>query len=297
MENVLVLGGTQFFGKKLVAKLLENGKNVTIATRGLTKDPFGDKVERLIIDRENKSSLEKAFSDRKWDIVYDQTCQSPQEALDTVSALNGKSKRYIFTSTQAVYEFGTKWTEEDFIPEDFTFEYKSRKQYAGYEGYQEAKRAAETVLFTKSELDVVAVRFPIVIGADDFTERLKFHVDKVLNDEMLGIKNPKASYSFILSDEAADFLYKMGQSSFTGPINPGCEEDISLEDLISKIEERVGKSANILNDAPITNTSPYALPGSWSINTEKANRLGYQFSELHTILDELIDYYSEINKS
>lgn len=295
MENVLVLGGTQFFGKKLVGKLLENGKSVTIATRGLNKDPFGEKVDRLIIDRENKSSLEEAFSNRKWDIVYDQSCQSPQEALDAVSVLKGKVKRYIFTSTQAVYEFGTKWREEDFVPEDFTFEFKSRKQYAGYEGYQEAKRAAEAVFFTQSNFEVVAVRFPIVIGTDDFTERLKFHVDKVLTNEMIGIKNPNASYSFILSDEAAEFLYKIGQSSFTGPINPGCAEDISLQELVNKIEEHVGKSANIVDDAP--NTSPYSLPGPWSINTEKANRLGYQFSDLYTILDELIDYYIENNKS
>ncbi|WP_390847846.1 hypothetical protein [Bacillus litorisediminis] len=44
----LYLGGTQFFGKLLVHKLLEKGINVTIATRGLADDPFGDKVNRLI---------------------------------------------------------------------------------------------------------------------------------------------------------------------------------------------------------------------------------------------------------
>lgn len=71
-----MLGGTQFFGKRLVNKLLENGKNVTIATRGLQKDSFGEKVERLFIDRENKSSLNEAFANKKWDIVYEQSCQS-----------------------------------------------------------------------------------------------------------------------------------------------------------------------------------------------------------------------------
>ncbi|WP_391120104.1 NAD-dependent epimerase/dehydratase family protein [Psychrobacillus sp. L3] len=296
LGNILVLGGTQFFGKKLVYKLLGNGLNVTIATRGLNKDPFGDKVERLIIDRENKSSLEEAFANGNWDIVYDQSCQSPQEALDTVGALKGKAKRYIFTSTQAVYEYGTQWREEDFMPEHFSFDYKSRKQYVGYEGYQEAKRASETVLFTQSDFEVVAVRFPLVIGKDDFTGRLKFHVDKVLNNDQIGIANPTCRYSFILSDEAAEFLYKIGHSSFSGTINPGCAEDISLKDLVGKIENRVGKSANIINDAPVANTSPYALPGSWSINTEKANRLGYQFSDLHTILNELIDYYFAIDQ-
>ncbi|WP_391120082.1 hypothetical protein [Psychrobacillus sp. L3] len=217
--------------------------------------------------------------------------------MDTVSALKGKVKRYIFTSTQAVYEYGTNWREEDFIPENFSFEYKNRKQYVGYEGYQEAKRAAETVLFTKRDFEVVAVRFPLVVGVDDYTERLKFHVDKVLNNELAGIKNPKARYSFILADEAAEFLFKMGDSSFIGTINPGCAEDISLEELMLKIEKRVGKSANMVDDAPQANTSPYALPGSWSINTEKAVRLGFQFSDIHEMLNELIDHYIAIHPS
>ncbi|CAM3492324.1 hypothetical protein GCM10009865_18670 [Aeromicrobium ponti] len=107
MNDILVLGGTQFFGKKLVEKLLLEGKKVTIATRGLTKDPFGDKVERLIIDRENIKSQRAAFSGRKWNVVYDQSCFSPQEAKATAEALDGKVAHYIFTSSMAVYDFGT----------------------------------------------------------------------------------------------------------------------------------------------------------------------------------------------
>ena len=49
--NILVLGGTGFFGKHLVWELLHRGHEVTIATRGRTPDDFGDRVRRLIVDR------------------------------------------------------------------------------------------------------------------------------------------------------------------------------------------------------------------------------------------------------
>ena len=45
--NILVLGGTGFFGKHLVWELLHRGHEVTIATRGRTPDDFGDRVRRL----------------------------------------------------------------------------------------------------------------------------------------------------------------------------------------------------------------------------------------------------------
>ncbi len=38
VKRVLVLGGTRFFGKHLVAALLQAGYDVTIATRGITED-------------------------------------------------------------------------------------------------------------------------------------------------------------------------------------------------------------------------------------------------------------------
>ncbi|MDZ5473796.1 NAD-dependent epimerase/dehydratase family protein [Bacillus sp. 31A1R] len=295
MNNILVLGGTQFFGKRLVERLIEEGKNVTIATRGKTADSFGDKVNRLILDREDKDSIISALKGQTWDIVYDQTCYSPQEVKDVADVLKGKVKRYIFTSSQAVYDYGTLHKEENFNPNEFKYEFKGRREYPGYEGYQEAKRAAEAYLFQETDFEVVAVRFSIVVGRDDYTNRLKFHVDKVLNDEPIGIKNVDSRYGYILSHEAASFLYEIGQSSFTGPINPGCAGDISMRELLDMIENQTGKSAIVTDELNQTNASPFSLPGSWSTNTEKAETLGFTFSDLHKTLNELIEFYKSEN--
>ncbi|WP_079509401.1 NAD-dependent epimerase/dehydratase family protein [Mesobacillus jeotgali] len=291
MRKILVLGGTQYFGKKLVEKLIANGDDVTIATRGTKTDPFGEKVKRLVIDREQKETLAKAFDGKEWDLVYDQSCFSPIEAKDTSEVLNERVGRYIFTSTQAVYEFGTLHKEENFNAFTFPIEYKGRREYPGYEGYKEAKRASEAVFHQLGKFEVVSSRFPIVVSEDDYTGRLKFHVDKIISGQTIGIPAPDMRYSFIDAEEAADFLLKIGQTDYSGPINPGSSGDISLRELIEKIELLAGKTAIIEETGHSDNMSPYALPGSWSIDTSLAVGLGYKFVDLHKLLDALINHY------
>ncbi|MGC5324310.1 hypothetical protein [Brevibacillus sp. SYSU BS000544] len=60
MKSAIVLGGTLFFGKHLVQDLLDFGFEVTIATRGKTPDPFGDKVKRIQLDRVQRETVEAA---------------------------------------------------------------------------------------------------------------------------------------------------------------------------------------------------------------------------------------------
>jgi nucleoside-diphosphate-sugar epimerase len=290
MKSALILGGTQFVGKRLVHLLLAEGVEVTIATRGKTADPFGDQVTRLKISREDNESLAQAFKAKQWDVVYDQTCYSSQEALDTLRALDGKVGKYVFTSSQAVYDFGSNHKEENFNPLEYTPLLKGRKEYIGYVGYQEAKRAAEAVLFQKAKIPVVAVRFPIIIGKDDYTNRLEFHVNHVESGTAMFIENLDFRYSFIDSEEAAAFLLSIAKSDYHGTINPGSSEDSSLRELVKVIEDHTGKKAVLdLGGDP----SPYNLPGSWSVDISRANSLGYRFTSLHQLLDQLIAYYKQ----
>lgn len=60
----------------------------------------------------------------------------------------------------------------------------------------------------------------------------------MLKGETIGAKDFNVRLGFIASDEAAEFLYKIGESDFTGPINPGSRGDLSLNELIQKIERQ-----------------------------------------------------------
>ncbi|MFP7298808.1 NAD-dependent epimerase/dehydratase family protein [Neobacillus niacini] len=290
MKSALLLGGTQFVGKRLVQLLLDEGVEVTIATRGMTPDSFGNQVTRLIINREDAASLDLAFKDKEWDVVFDQSCYSSQEALDALQYLKGKVKKYLFTSSQAVYDFGSNHPEESFNPLVFNPALKSRKEYIGYVGYQEAKRAAEAILFQNADVPVVSVRFPIIIGKDDYTNRLKFHVEHVKEGRSMFIEHPAFRYSFIDSKEAASFLLTMAKSDYHGPINPGSEDDISLSELNGFIEDLIGTKAILREDG---DPSPYNLPGSWSVNTSLAQSMGFTFTALEDLLKNLILHYAK----
>ncbi|MGG4489809.1 NAD-dependent epimerase/dehydratase family protein [Metabacillus idriensis] len=289
MKRALILGGTQFFGKRLVYELLEKGTEVTIATRGRTPDDFGNRVERLIIDRENKDSMIKAFENKKWDVVYDQSCFSPLEAKSSYETLQGKIKHYIFTSTMAVYEFGRGRKEEDFDPLVYKPSYKERKDYKGMSGYQEAKRSAEAYLFQTADVPVASVRPALVIGIDDYTERLFFHVKKVKNEEPIGLVNPGHFYSYTSSEDAAGFLYMAGEKKLAGAFNIAFEKSLSLNDLLHQIESAVGKKAMVTSDITKENASPYGLAGEWTLDVSKAERAGYSFEKLNPYIERLIE--------
>ena len=62
--NILVIGGTRFFGIPMIEELLKSGHDVTIATRGLSADSFGSRVKRLILDRADAQSVRNALSGR-----------------------------------------------------------------------------------------------------------------------------------------------------------------------------------------------------------------------------------------
>jgi nucleoside-diphosphate-sugar epimerase len=293
MKRALVLGGTQFFGKRLVQNLLESGWDVTIATRGKTPDPFGDKVRRLVVDRTERSTLESAFgqSPTDWDCVFDQTCYAPIEVQDVTEILTGRIGHYVFTSTMAVYDFGTAHQENSYDPYTYPLQIGSRHDYAGLKGYREAKRQAEAFLFQASSIPTTAVRFPLVIGPDDYTGRLKFHVERVKAEKPIGISRLQDRIGFITSNDAARFLQFAAEGKLLGPYNAGSPGDLSFQELMERISIATGTKARVIAPTEGDSRSPYDVGGSLSIDVSKATAAGFAFSEIDDVLGELILYY------
>ncbi|OZM56849.1 NAD-dependent dehydratase [Lottiidibacillus patelloidae] len=282
MKTALVFGGTRFFGVNLVNALIKQGVKVTIATRGETPDDFGDKVERLMVDRFNDKSVNEAVEGRNWDVVFDQLCFSSEDAKITVAALTGKIKRYIFTSTMSVYPFKAGMKEEDFNP--YTYELKMvRREDVDY---QEGKRQAEAYFFQKASFPVVAVRIPIVMGEEDYTKRLLHYVTSIKEGKEVYLPNPEAKMCFIHQKEAGDFLAWTATQDFTGPINACATGEITMQKLMEEIAKQTGKEVKIVTDQEME--SPYGLKTSWSITNEKAQKLGYPFTKLNDWLPQLL---------
>lgn len=290
MTTALILGGTQFVGKRLVKLLVEDGVNVTIATRGRMTDDFGDSVKRLVLDRTDDKTIKHALEDKEYDFVFDHTCYSPIEVREVLEALGTRIGKYIFISSVAVYNAGVNLKESDFDPRHFDIYYKSRHEYAGMEGYQEAKRAAEAVLYQQAPCPVVTVRFPYVVGEDDYTERFAFHVRAVEEGKAIGTKNPDARFGFIDSAEAAEFLKACALSDYEGPINAGTDDSISLQELLEYISRHLGKNYSFAEDS-LHNQSPYDLGFDLAQTTKHASRKGFSFSSLQEVLEKQIEIH------
>lgn len=282
--NILVVGGTRFMGKHLVAALLEKGHEVTVANRGVTPDNFTAKVKRLIIDRTDASSIKNNIPDICYDICYDTIayCSNDVKALLD----NIKCKKYIQISTCSVYpDLKMDTVESGFDPHKNKLVYCSRTDFS----YDEIKRQAETAIVQDySHIPSVMVRPPYVIGNDDYTKRLYFYVKHIIDGQPMFVDNLDEQIAFVRSDEEGKFLAFLGETDFTGVVNGSSEQSITLSEVISYVKEKTGKEAVLAKDGE---PAPYNGCESFSMNTELSKSLGFFFTPLREWIFDLLDDY------
>lgn len=288
MGKILVLGGSRYFGKRLVSLLAQTGEHeVTVATRGLTAVNAESNVRHLRVDRSDVTSLRQMADKGPWDVIYDNICFTPNDALAAIQAFDGKVRRYVLTSTMSVYSFSENpISESDFDPYHYEFKPGGPDDF----DYGEGKRMAEAAFFQRADFPVCALRIPIVLGPDDYTRRLHWHVERIRQGLPIVVPNPDAAISFISSAETAGFLGWLGRSEVTGPINACSDGAITIGEVIRLIEEIAGKKAIVHDDTQIDddNASPFGIPSSWVMDNGKAKAEGFRFEALNDWLPQLV---------
>jgi len=284
--NILVIGGTRYFGIYLVKELLVQGHNVTIATRGITKDSYGDKVSRIVFDRTDFNSVKESLSGKFFDVVYDNLAYCSNDVKHILDVIN--CNKYIMMSSTSVYEKHWDTMEEAFQPLNKKLIWCSRIDFS----YDEAKRQAECALWQDyNHINAIAVRYPFVIGKDDYTKRLYFYVEHVIKEIPMNIDNIDCQMGFIRSDEAGTFMAFLADKNYSGPINGSSHGTISIREILEYVTEKTGKEAILSEDGEKT---PYNYEPEYNINTNKAEKLVFKFSNLKDWIYELIDYYIEM---
>ena len=312
--KILVLGGTRFFGIHMVEDLLDAGHEVTIATRGNAKDSFGERVKRIIVERTSAESMKRALQEKHFDVVIDKLAYCSNDiriAMDTIDC-----DRYIHMSSTAVYNPKKLDTiEEDFNGQERPVIWCNRPDFP----YDEIKRQAEYALWQEYyDRNWLAVRYPVVLGKDDYTNRLKFYVDHVISGTPMYIDNIDYQMSYIRSDEAGRFMAYLVDKDisgvfngayngvYNGAFNGASDGTISLREIINYVEERTGKQAVLVKtdkkdesvyesdtdmEPQVVDKAPYNGDTEFSINTSKAKELGFEFSDIKDWIYDLLDYY------
>lgn len=281
--NILVLGGTRFLGKQMVQVLLNKKHTVTIATRGRAIDDFGGNVNRIIIERTNPDDLKEKLATTHYDVVFDSLAYCSNDVKYILDVVN--CNKYIMTSSTAIYDKHFDIKENEFNPIAKKLIWCDRTSFS----YDEIKRQAECALWQQYPIfNAVAVRFPYVIGKDDYTKRLYFYVEHIIKGLPMFIDNIDNQLSFVRSDEAGAFLAFFAENNYSGAINGSSEQTISIKDIADYVKFKTGKAVVISSDG---DKAPYNGESDFSINIEKAKALGFAFTPLKEWVYELLDFY------
>jgi nucleoside-diphosphate-sugar epimerase len=175
MARALVIGGTLFIGRALVDQLLERGDDVVIMHRG-RGTPFGKRVGEIICDRNDTAAVRSALDGTRFDVVYDNVYDwergttAEQVAAAAMATAKGL-RRYVFTSSVAVYQAGGDYPEDvDLVPSDHPNPYGANKA--------DTERAL-FALGREQGIPVATLRPAFVYGEHNPIEREAFFWDRL----------------------------------------------------------------------------------------------------------------------
>lgn len=281
--NILVVGGTRFFGIPMVKKLLGNGHDVTIATRGNKPDPFGSSVKRIIMDKTDEQSVKTALDKLHFDAVIDKVAYSSNDVRSLLGYTH--CDRYIQMSSCAVYQtahIGIK--ENEFDARVYELKWLDRPS-----DYALGKRLAErAALEFMSEDSCVFVRCPVVLGEDDYTGRLAFYAQHICGGTPMHIENPDAKTSYIHRTQAGEFIARLVDTDISGAVNACPDGIVSQSDIICYIEKKTGRKAVLSQDGDAAPYDGTACDTSYSC--AKAKSFGFDAAELSSWIYGLLDY-------
>ena len=173
-KRILVVGGTSFIGKLLVAELLKHHHEVFILHR-CPQHPFGKRVVNLTADRADIDAVRKACGATRFDAVFDvaydwQNGTTGRQVESMAQLFDGKVGRYVFMSSVAAYGDGLNHHEGDALaPDDHP------------NPYVRNKATAERSLFRlhqRTGFPVVTLRPPFVYGPGNPFYREAFFWDR-----------------------------------------------------------------------------------------------------------------------
>uniref|UniRef100_UPI003704C6B1 NAD-dependent epimerase/dehydratase family protein n=1 Tax=Parasynechococcus sp. TaxID=3101203 RepID=UPI003704C6B1 len=111
----LVMGGTRFVGRPLVARLQAQGHALTLFTRGKNPVPAG--VEHLCGDRSSDEGL-SALQGRSFDVIVDSSGRKQEDSSRVVAITGAPSHRFVYVSSAGVYADSEQWPLDESSPTD-----------------------------------------------------------------------------------------------------------------------------------------------------------------------------------
>ncbi|MFI6893355.1 NAD-dependent epimerase/dehydratase family protein [Streptomyces sp. NPDC050256] len=291
MQRMCVIGGSRYFGKLLVQRLLAAGHRVTVINRGSAPPPPG--AEHLVVDRDDEAALVAALGSRSFDVVVDQVCYTPVQAQAAVRAFHGRTRRYVMTSTIEVYDPATTALpataphtpvpEERVDPATWPVRTDLPWHDAAYREahYGEGKRQAEAVFTRDGRFAFASVRSAHVLGggAREFTGRLAYYTDRLVRGTEIDVYERELPTVFIHYEELADLLlWAATATAFTGPLNACSDGLLDVRDLTAALAAETGRDPVYRTVAAGEPAGPFSFDRYYAMSNTRAKERGFVFS-------------------
>lgn len=204
--KLLVLGGTVFLGRHVVASSLARGDEVTLLHRGRRGVGLFPEARTLIGDRDGDLS---ALQGLEFDAVIDCSGYTAAQLERSTAMLSGVPQ-YLFVSSISV---GAAFPPGRPYDEDLP-------RLEGHEGYGQAKARAEDALLAARPDRATIVRPGLIVGPHDPTGRFTHWPLRVAaGGEVLAPGRPDRPVQFIDARDLADWCLRLVSAGITGTFN------------------------------------------------------------------------------
>lgn len=201
-QNVLVMGGSYFIGKKIVDILVQNNYNVTVLNRGTHTV---ENTTQIICNRDNILEMSNALQNKSFDYVIDVSGVNKNQMQILCSCLNTNNiKKFVFISSSAVYNIDNltiPFKESDSIAtNNYWFEYGTNKIEA--ESYL-------SEFFADKPTQLIMLRPPYMYGENNYAQRESFIFNRILNNLPVILPNSNPKLQFLYTTDLANIIISL----------------------------------------------------------------------------------------
>jgi 2'-hydroxyisoflavone reductase len=281
--QLLVLGGTAFLGRHVVAEALALGHSVTTFNRGMSGvDAEG--VEALRGDRAVEDDLEQ-LRDRTFDAVVDTSGFDPRTVRGSLDAL-GDVGHYAFVSSISVYP---GWPTESVDEESPVF--ACPPDAGPGVGYGEGKAGAERAVIDAVGDRALIVRAGLLLGPYENIGRLPWWLRRAARGgDMLAPGNPDRAMQLVDARDLAIWMLDCAARDVSGTYNAtGPTGNVTMGSWLGSCAHVTGGAARLVwadddlllrhgvepwTELPLWTPDTAEYAGIWTASTARAEAAG-----------------------
>lgn len=301
MKNILVCGGGGFIGGHLANTLVEHGHRVVVAD--IKSHEYFDNVGTLFMkgDLRSQSFCDDVFAEGKYDEIYQLaadmggagyifTGENDADVMHNSALINinvleratlSGCPKIFYSSSACIYpERNQLDPDNPNCAEDSAYPAAPDSEY----GWEKLFSERLYLSFMRNKgIEVRIARFHNIFGPYGSWNNGKEKAPAAICRKVAECPNGghvdvwgdgKQTRSFLYIDECVDGVLRLMESDFTGPVNIGSEEMISINDFTHLVADISQKSVKIRNIS-----GPIGVRGRRSDNKLIGEKLGWKPSE------------------